>query len=344
MLRPEGEGPNAVIFGCTGPALTPAEAAFFRTADPLGFILFARNCETPEQIKALISALRAAVGRADAPVLIDQEGGSVRRLRPPQWDDVPAAAAYGDLYRRDPARGRAAAALGGRLIAAQLAPLGISVTCAPVLDVSFPDTAAVIGDRAFADDPAVVADLARAFCDGLQAGGVLPVIKHMPGHGRATVDSHVEAPRVRAAAAELRRVDFAPFRALADAAMGMTAHVVYDAFDRDHVATLSRTVIGDVIRGDIGFDGLLMTDDICMGALGGDWGARCAAALDAGCDVILHCSGEAEEMAAVAAAVPALSAAARARWQRAAARQRPAAAPVVATDLAEELNDLIRDA
>lgn len=200
MSPPSGDVPSAVIFGCAGPEVTPDEAALFRTVNPLGFILFSRNCETPEQVGRLVDNLCDTVGRADAPVLIDQEGGPVRRLCPPHWDDVPAAARFGDMYGHDRAGANAAAELAGRLIAAQLAPLGITVTCAPVLDVSFPNTADVIGERAFSSDPAVVAELARAFCDGLLAGGVLPVIKHMPGHGRATVDSHLEVPRVTAEA------------------------------------------------------------------------------------------------------------------------------------------------
>ena len=344
MSPPSGDVPSAVIFGCAGPEVTPEEGALFRTVNPLGFILFGRNCETPEQVRLLVADLRDTVGRADAPVLIDQEGGPVRRLCPPHWDDVPAAARFGEMYDHDRARAGEAAELAGRLIAAQLAPLGITVTCAPVLDVSFPDTADVIGERAFASDPAVVAELARSFCDGLLAGGVLPVIKHMPGHGRATVDSHLEVPRVAAAAEALREVDFSPFRALAKLPLGMTAHVVFEALDRDNVATISKTVIGDFIRGEIGFGGFLMTDDIGMGALSGDMAARCGAALAAGCDAILHCSGDYDEMQSVGAAVPPLTDAAQERWQTAAAQISPAAGNVEAANLAKQLSDRIVNA
>jgi beta-N-acetylhexosaminidase len=280
------------------------------------------------------------VGRADAPVLIDQEGGPVRRLRPPHWDDVPAAARFGEVYDHDRGSAGEAAELAGRLVAAQLAPLGITVTCAPVLDVSFPDTADVIGERAFASDPAVIAELARAFCDGLLAGGVLPVIKHMPGHGRATVDSHLEVPRVTATAEALRETDFVPFRALAALPLGMTAHVIFDAFDSDNVTTVSKTVIGDVIRGEIGFGGFLMTDDIGMGALAGDMAERCGAALGAGCDAILHCSGDYDEMRSVGAAVPPLTGAAQERWRTAAAQLTPTFGVVAAADLARQLTEL----
>lgn len=340
MSPPSGDVPAAVIFGCAGPGVTPDEGALFRAVNPLGFILFARNCETPDQVARLVADLRDSVGRADAPVLIDQEGGPVRRLHPPHWDDVPAAARFGEIYGRDRKGAGAAAELAGRLIAAQLAPLGITVTCAPVLDVSFPDTADVIGERAFASDPAVVAELAGAFCEGLLAGGVLPVIKHMPGHGRATVDSHLEAPRVTASAAALRATDFAPFRALAKLPLGMTAHVVFEAMDRDNVATVSETVIDDIVRGEIGFGGFLMTDDIGMGALAGDMAARCGAALAAGCDAILHCSGDYGEMQAVGAVAPPLSDAAQKRWRTAAAQLTPAAGLVEAADLAQQLTEL----
>jgi beta-N-acetylhexosaminidase len=317
--------------------VTPDEATLFRTVNPLGFILFARNCETPDQVVRLVAQLRETVGRADAPVLIDQEGGSVRRLCPPHWDDVPPAAALGALYRGDRLRAGKAAALAGRLIAAQLAPLGITVTCAPVLDVSFPETTAAIGDRAISSDPAAIAELARAFCDALLAGGVLPVAKHIPGHGRATLDSHKTAPRVAASAAALRETDFMPFRALSELPLGMTAHVVYEAFDRDNVATVSKTVIGDIIRGEIGFAGFLMTDDIGMGALSGDLAARCEAALAAGCDAILHCSGDYDELQNVAVVTPRLTNAAHERWQAAAAQLSSAAGALDAAEIAKEL-------
>lgn len=337
----QSEVPGAVIYGCAGPELTADETALFRRVNPLGFILFAKNCETPEQVTRLVAALRDTVGRADAPVLIDQEGGSVRRLRPPEWDEVPPAAIFGAIYEHDPTRAGEAAKLSGCLIAAQLAPLGITVNCAPVLDVSFPETTSAIGDRAFAADPTVVAELAGAYCDGMVAGGVLPVIKHMPGHGRATVDSHLDVPRVTASAKELRAVDFVPFQALAAQPLGMTAHVVFEALDPDNVATVSKAIIGDIIRGEVGFDGFLMTDDIGMGALKGRIAARCEAALSAGCDAILHCSGDLEEMRQVGDAVLPLTDAAQARWQSAAAQISSADAMVIAAELAKQLSDLI---
>ena len=343
MSPPSGDVPSAVIFGCGGPELTRDEAAFFTEANPLGFILFARNCQSPDQVIRLVDALRNTVARPDAPVLIDQEGGSVRRLRPPHWEDVPAAARFGALHRSDPERARAAAEQTGRLIAAQLAPLGISVACAPVLDISHPHTTAAIGDRAYAADPAVVVELARAFCDGVLAGGVLPVIKHMPGHGRATVDSHHEIPRVREDVQTLRETDFVPFEALASMPLAMTAHVVFEAVDSDAVATLSPTLISDIMRGEIGFDGLLMTDDIGMGALSGDIAERCQTALAAGCDAALHCSGEFDEMDAVAAEIPALSEHAWRRWQAAAARRTPARATGSSKNLAAQIAALLGD-
>jgi beta-N-acetylhexosaminidase len=261
-------------------------------------------------------------------------------LCPPHWDDVPPAAQFGAIYRGDRELAREAAELAGKLIAAQLTPLGITVTCAPVVDVSYSDTAAVIGDRAFASDPAVIVELAGAFCDGLLAGGVLPVMKHIPGHGRGTVDSHLDVPRVAAAARTLRETDFVPFRELASLPLAMTAHVVFEAFDRDNVATVSKTVIGDIIRGDIGFGGFLMTDDIGMGALSGTVAERCGAALAAGCDAILHCSGDFDEMQSVGAVVAPLTDAAQERWRTAAAQLSPAAGSLEAAVLANQLTEI----
>ena len=307
----------AVIFGCAGPVLTAEERDFFRAVDPLGFILFARNVEAPEQVRALVAALRQAVGRADAPVLIDQEGGRVARLKPPHWPARPAAALFGELYRQ---RGRTvacqAARLDGRLIADDLQGLGIDVLCAPVLDLHRPTTHKAIGDRSFADDPLAVSDLAGSFIDGVVEGGVIPVLKHIPGHGRATQDSHFDLPVVEAAADELAASDFVPFRKLAGRGWGITAHIVYRAFDRDRPATLSPTVIAEVIRGQIGFDGFLMTDDLSMNALGGGFAERTERALDAGCDAVLHCNGRMTEMSEVARAARPLSAAGQDRRHR----------------------------
>jgi beta-N-acetylhexosaminidase len=288
--------PRAVIFNCAGPDLSAEERDFFRDANPLGFILFARNIDTPDRARRLIDALHSSVARADAPVLIDQEGGRVARLRPPYWRDAPPARLLGDLYARDPERGLEAARLNATLLAADLASIGADVDCAPVLDLALPQTHAVIGDRAFAERPEAVAALGRAVAEGLLAEGVMPVIKHMPGHGRATVDSHKALPRVSAARDVLECTDFLPFRLLSDLPWGMTAHLLFDAVDPTTPMTLSARGVRDIIRDHIGFDGLLVTDDLSMQALGGSLGERAAGALAAGCDVVLHCNGRVEEM------------------------------------------------
>lgn len=293
-----GRAPRAVIFGCAGPILGQDEREFFRDCDPLGFILFQRNCIDPEQVRALTADLRAAVGRDTAPVLIDQEGGRVARLRPPHWRRYPAAAEIAALGH-DSAE---AARVGAALIALDLLDLGITVDCLPVLDLPVAGAHEVIGDRAYGTEPGPVAALARAACDGLLSGGVLPIVKHIPGHGRATVDSHLSCPIVTSARGELEATDFAPFHALRDMPWAMTAHVVYTAIDDARPATLSQTVIGDIIRGIIGFDGLLLSDDLSMEALGGALGARAERALAAGCDVVLHCNGKFDEMTDIAAA------------------------------------------
>ncbi|MFQ5957786.1 MAG: beta-N-acetylhexosaminidase [Alphaproteobacteria bacterium] len=324
MSGSETRPPAAVIFGCKGARLGGDERRFFAETQPLGFILFKRNCETPEQLRALVADLRESVGRPGAPVLVDQEGGRVARLTPPHWREAPAAAVFGALAQRDLAAAREAARVNARLIAAELHDLGIDVDCIPLLDVRAPGLHDSIGDRAFADDTDVVAALGRAVCEGLLAGGVLPVVKHVPGYGRALVDSHVELPVVDAARADLEAVDFAPFKALNDMPLAMTAHVLCRAVDGNAPATVSPLVVGEVIRGFIGFDGLLMTDDLSMEALGGAIGARAHAALAAGCDVALHCNGKLDEMREVAAAVRPLDDAGLERWRRAAAmRQAP---------------------
>jgi beta-N-acetylhexosaminidase len=304
--------PRAVILGCSGTVLTAAERAFFAESDPVGFILFQRNCGDPEQLRALVAALRDSVGRADAPVLIDQEGGRVARLRPPHWREYPAAARIGALG--DDAA--AAAATVSRLIAEDLAALGITVDCLPVLDLPVPGADAIIGDRAYASAPERVALLGRAACDGLMAGGVLPIVKHVPGHGRATVDSHLACPVVTTPRNMLETKDFAPFHALRDMPWAMTAHVVYAAVDDSRPATLSPRVIGEIIREHIGFDGVLLSDDLSMQALGGSLGDRAAGAIAAGCDVVLHCNGRLAEMRAVAAATSRLDGAAVGRLFR----------------------------
>ncbi len=322
MSGSDAPAPGAAIFGCAGCEISGAEKKFFAAAQPLGFILFKRNCETPDQVRALVGDLRASVGRGDAPVLIDQEGGRVARLVPPHWRASPPGEVFGRLAARDMAAAREATRLNARLIAAELHDLGIDVNCIPLLDVRAPGLHDSIGNRAFSDDAAVVAALGRAVCEGLLAGGVLPVIKHLPGYGRAQVDGHIELPVVDAPRADLERVDFAPFRAFNDIPLGMTAHVLCRAIDGDAPATVSATVIGEVIRGFIGFDGLLMTDDLSMEALGGTIGERAAAALAAGCDVALHCNGEMDDMEAVVGASGRLTPEGLARWRRAATLRR----------------------
>ncbi len=290
-----------MVFGCASTVLGEAERRFFRQADPLGFILFSRNCGNPDQVRALIGDLLDCVGRAEASILIDQEGGRVARLKPPHWRAGPAAGRFAELARLDPERGEEAARLNARLIAAELSALGITVNCAPVLDLPRPGADAVIGDRAAGDTPELAARLGRAACEGFLGGGVLPVIKHIPGHGRAFVDTHNALAVVDAPLEELRQTDFAPFRALKNMPWAMTAHVVYSAVDPSAPATLSAKAIEETVRGNIGFDGLLISDDLSMGALSGDMGSRAAAALGAGLDVVLHCNGDMAEMEAVAA-------------------------------------------
>lgn len=296
-----------MILGASGTALTPDEAAFYRDQRPWGFILFARNIAEAGQLRDLVAAMRDSVGRADAPVFIDQEGGRVQRLRPPLAQNYPPAAELGALYRRDREAGLQAARLMSRLHAFDLARYGISADCLPVLDVPVAGAHDVIGNRAYDTDPAAVIALGRAAMEGLQDGGVLPVIKHIPGHGRAFADSHHHLPVVEASLEELRAHDFAPFVALNDAPIAMTAHVVYTAIDARNPATTSARAVADIIRGEIGFDGLLMSDDVSMNALSGDFATRTDAILAAGCDLVLHCNGVMEEMRAVAARVPALS-------------------------------------
>ena len=314
--------PKAFVSGCAGLALDVEERALFAAERPWGLILFGRNIGGADQIRALVDDFRRAVDDPAAPVLIDQEGGRVQRLRGDLAPDYPSGSELGALPPGDAER---AVWLLSRLHAIDLSRLGIDVDCLPVADVPTAEGHAVIGSRAYASDPVRVADLARAACDGLLAGGVLPVIKHMPGHGRAPADSHEELPRV-AASREALEADFAPFRALADMPLGMTAHVVYEALDAERPATLSPVVIGEIVRGALGFDGLLMSDDMSMRALAGPFGERTRALLAAGCDVALHCNGVFEEMRAVAEAAPALAGRSAERSHRALAMRRSAEA------------------
>ncbi len=314
--------PRAMILGCSGPNLDGMERRFFADADPLGFILFARNCVDPDQLRALVGALRESVGRRDAPVLIDQEGGRVARLKPPHWRAAPAARCFADLARRDVVRAAEAARLNARLVAAELNALGITVNCVPVLDVPQPGASIVIGDRALGDTPERAAALGRVVSEGVLDGGLLPVMKHIPGHGRAVVDSHDDLPEVTTERDELEAVDWAPFRALGAMPWAMTAHVVYRAIDASHPATTSARVIEGVIRGAIGFDGVLVTDDLSMKALKDGPGPSAGAALAAGCDLALHCNGVLAEMQSVAEAVGPCTAATLGRLARAEAMRR----------------------
>jgi beta-N-acetylhexosaminidase len=315
---------RAFITGIAGSVLTDQERAFLREAEPWGVILFRRNATSPELLRKLIEDLRAALSRA-APILIDQEGGRVQRLGPPHWAIYPPGAAYGAVYDRDREKGIAAARLGARLIAADLGALGIDVDCLPIADVPAAGADPVIGDRAYGREPAKVAQIARAMAEGLAEGGILPVLKHIPGHGRATTDSHQKLPVVNADLPTLETTDFAAFRPLAALPLAMTAHVVFTAIDPIAPATISPTIVRDVIRDSIGFKGLLMSDDISMGALAGSIGDRTRAALAAGCDMVLHCNGEMSEMVAVAADAPALTGEAARRAAAALAMKRPAA-------------------
>ena len=296
--------PKAFICGCAGLALNAEERAFLQREDPWGLILFRRNVADRDQLRELTRSFRECVGRADAPVLIDQEGGRVQRMAPPHWRAYPAAAAV--EAGLEPAQAEAAAGLVARLIAFDLAEVGITVDCAPVLDVAETGMHAAIGSRAFSSRPERVAAMGRTVAEGLLAGGVAPVIKHMPGHGRARVDSHHELPVVEASRDELKR-DFAPFAALKDLPMAMSAHVLYAGIDPRHPATASSIVVGEIMRGEIEFDGLILSDDVSMKALGGPYEERAAAIIDAGLDIVLHCNGELDQARAVASATPLLS-------------------------------------
>lgn len=327
---------RAFITGAAGAQLTSDEYAFLRDADPWGLILFARNVESPDQLSRLVVGFREAVGRGDAPVLVDQEGGRVQRLGPPHWPSYPPGAAYGRLHEADRGSGLAAARLAARLIAADLGALGISIDCMPIADVPVPGADSVIGERAFGTTADRVAAIAVAFAEGLRDGGVLPVVKHIPGHGRATADSHHQLPVVTTDRRTLEATDFAAFRPLAGLPLAMTAHVVFSKIDSIAPATTSATMVREVIRGSIGFDGLLMSDDISMNALSGTIAQRARDVIAAGCDVVLHCNGRLDEMQAVAAETPCLSGRAAARATAALASRLPA----TDIDLAAARNEL----
>jgi beta-N-acetylhexosaminidase len=313
---------RAFITGVSGPELSATEREFIRRERPWGFILFKRNIEAPAQIIQLVRELREALGDPDAPVLIDQEGGRVQRFGPPHWPVYPPGAVFGTLYDIDSALGLTAARLSARLMAADLNELGVTVDCLPLADVPVAGADAVIGNRAYGTEPGKVAAIARAVTEGLEQGGVLPVLKHIPGHGRATADTHFKLPVVDTPKAELERTDFAAFQPLADLPMAMTAHVVFSALDPAQPATTSATIIQQVIRGVIGFQGLLMSDDVSMNALAGSLAERTRAIIAAGCDMVLHCNGDLGEMREVAAETPELSGKALERASRALASRR----------------------
>lgn len=298
---------KAFISGCKGLTITGEEKQFFGAERPWGFILFGRNIGEPEQISDLVASLRDSIGNPDAPVLIDQEGGRVQRIRPPVVQQYPNGAAIGEIYRRDREQGLRAAWLMSRLHAFDLMRLGITVDCLPVLDVPIEGSSDVIGNRAYGYDPKAVADIGKAAAEGLKAGGVLPVMKHMPGHGRAFVDSHHKLPVVDVPVDVLEKSDFLPFVAMKNELMGMSAHIVFTAIDADRPATTSPKVVQEIIRGRIGFDGLLMSDDVSMNALAGNIEERARGIIDAGLDLVLHCHGIMDEMVQVARVAPSLS-------------------------------------
>ena len=332
--------PRAFVCGCRGLTLDEDEIAFLRHWQPWGLILFRRNVADRAQVAALTSSFRDAVSRPDAPVLVDQEGGRVQRLAPPHWPAYPAASAFARSID-DPQLQERGAFLAGRLMAHDLREIGITIDCAPVLDVPAPGSHAVIGDRAFGGEPEAVARLGRAAAEGLLAGGVLPVIKHLPGHGRARADSHHELPRVDASFDELDRRDFTPFRTNADLPIAMTAHVVFEVLDPNCPATLSPVVIGEIIRKRIGFDGLLISDDLSMKALTGPFADRAQRLFAAGVDIALHCNGDLEEAGAVALASPMLAGQAQERASRALARLGGARKPFYPVDALAELESLL---
>jgi len=319
---------RAAIVSCAGTSLTADERKLFREAEPLGLIIFARNINNTTQLIELTADFRTSVGRNDAPVLIDQEGGRVARLRPPNWRATEPAATYGSLYRRDPAAALEAVELNARLMAAELVEIGVSVDCVPDADLAISGAHSVIGNRAYGETSEQVATLGRRVAETMLACGIMPVIKHMPGHGRAQVDSHKELPRVSADRETLAASDFAAFKLLADLPWGMTGHIVFDAIDPERPATQSPKIIREIIRGEIGFDGFLLSDDLCMGALQGGMGERTAAALAAGCDTVLICDGDIEKSRDGLKRAPELAGEALRRFRSAEAKRAKALANV----------------
>lgn len=297
-----------LFFGCCGPSLTDSERTFFEREQPAGFILFARNIVSPQQVKTLTTDLRLTQSRANVPILIDQEGGRVQRMGPPEWHRYPAMGWYAEKAKHNIDDAHRALDLGCKLIADDLLRVGVNVNCLPLLDVPVDGSDNIIGDRAFGSDPDTVSDFGQLVVDSLKNAGVHPVIKHIPGHGRATVDSHLSLPVVSDELKTLTNSDFKPFTAVKRADFAMTAHIIFEAIDAERPATLSPAVVQSIIRDHIGFDGLLMTDDLSMKALSGSFEERAALSLEAGCDLVLHCNGNMAEMEAVASGAPVMSA------------------------------------
>lgn len=331
-----------VIFGCLGPALSDEERQFFETEQPTGFILFARNVVSQQQLKTLTTDLRLSVGRADVPILIDQEGGRVQRMGPPHWQTYPAMGWYVQKAEKQPVLARNALVLGCRLIADDLLRAGINVNCLPLLDVPVEGADTIIGDRSFGFDHQIVSEFGQLVVSTLKDAGVHPVIKHIPGHGRAKVDSHLSLPVVTESLEVLRASDFKPFAAVEGADFAMTAHIIYGAIDANEPATLSKTMVQNVIREDIGFRGLLMTDDLSMKALSGSFEERAAKSLDAGCDLVLHCNGDMTEMRAVASAVDPMSTATDVKLNKVMANV-AGALPPNRDDMTKQYNGLMKD-
>ena len=332
-----------IILGLAGETLSDVEKSFFEEAAPAGFILFSRNVRDRAQLRRLTDSLRDLSGRSDVPILVDQEGGRIARLGPPQWPVFPAPWRFAQLYRKAPISAIEATRLNAQAIALVLADAGINVNCAPSLDLRHEGAHDVIGDRSFGEDAMQVAALGRAFLDGMEAAGVCGIVKHVPGHGRAVADSHRELPRVEADA-ETLECDLAPFRSLRSAPMAMTAHILFPAWDRERCATLSPIVISEIIRGVIGFEGLLISDDIGMSALTGPVGDRAVAALAAGCDLALHGSGRFEENVRIAEAVAEMGTVAKARLDKALARVAGKACAEDAAQLAQKRDALLAHA
>ena len=316
MLSHDWDTKKAVILGCSGPSLTDDEITFYANMCPLGFILFKRNCETPKQLKALTKALRSVAKSKNVPILIDQEGGNVARLAGPHWRHPPDARTIGNIAESDLKKGCRAAYLNARLIGRELMSMGINVNCSPVLDISSQSTHRIIGTRAYSNAAHIVRYLGQSVCIGLAEEGVTPIIKHIPGHGRATTDSHVELPIVGEKKEVLKDTDFLPFEKQNSSTWAMTAHILYKHLDSINPATQSKVIISKIIRDEISFDGIVISDDIGMNALKGDFSERASKSLEAGCDIVMHCSGKIEEMKTFVRKIPRLSDISRIRLSR----------------------------